>query len=101
MKILVPVDGSASSLRALAYVTSHSTMFAPEISLMHVHLPCLLAKGRVAGPRHRTGLLRRRIGCCIEARAGSIVQGGCQGRVIKHVGDPGAKSPALQRRASI
>jgi nucleotide-binding universal stress UspA family protein len=41
MKILLPVDGSASSLRAVDHLLHHSEWFrdTPEIHLLHVHAP--------------------------------------------------------------
>ncbi len=41
MKVLVAVDGSASSLRAVEYVTKHADVFGvtPDITLVTVHLP--------------------------------------------------------------
>jgi nucleotide-binding universal stress UspA family protein len=41
MKILVAIDGSDPSLRALTYVLDCTAMFgaAPEITLINVHLP--------------------------------------------------------------
>ena len=41
MKILLPVDGSACSLRAVDHLIAHAAWFreVPEIHLLHVHLP--------------------------------------------------------------
>ncbi len=41
MKVLVAIDGSPSSLRALEYVTKHADVFGvtPQITLINVHLP--------------------------------------------------------------
>lgn len=41
VKILVPVDGSACSLRAVDHVIAHAGWLAevPEIHLLHVHAP--------------------------------------------------------------
>jgi nucleotide-binding universal stress UspA family protein len=41
MKVLVAIDGSASSLRALNYVLEHHDVFgaSPDITLINVHLP--------------------------------------------------------------
>lgn len=41
MKVLVAIDGSESSLRALRYIVDHPAFFsaAPEIVLINVHLP--------------------------------------------------------------
>lgn len=41
MKILLPVDGSACSLRAADHLISHCSWFrdVPEIHLLHVHAP--------------------------------------------------------------
>jgi len=51
MKILAAIDGSASALRALQYVLDHPDFFgaAPEVVLVHVHLP-------VPSPRARAVL---------------------------------------------
>lgn len=41
MKILLPVDGSACSLRAVDHLIAHAAWFrdVPEIHLLHVHAP--------------------------------------------------------------
>lgn len=41
MKILLPVDGSACSLQAVAHLVSHAAWYAevPEIHLLNVHPP--------------------------------------------------------------
>lgn len=41
LKILLPVDGSACSLRALDHLLAHVTWFRemPEVHLLHVHAP--------------------------------------------------------------
>ena len=41
MKVLVAIDGSPSSLRAIKYVTKHADVFGakPNITLIAVHLP--------------------------------------------------------------
>ena len=41
MKILLPVDGSDCSLRAVDHLIAHSAWFrdVPEVHLLHVHLP--------------------------------------------------------------
>lgn len=41
MKILLPVDGSESALRAVDHLIAHSAWFSdvPEVHLLHVHAP--------------------------------------------------------------
>lgn len=41
MKILLPVDGSESALRAVDHLIAHSAWFrdVPEVHLLHVHAP--------------------------------------------------------------
>jgi len=41
MKILLPVDGSESALRAVEHLIAHSAWFrdVPEVHLLHVHAP--------------------------------------------------------------
>lgn len=45
MKILVPVDGSPCSLRAVSHLTAHASWFRedPEVHLLHVQPPVPLA----------------------------------------------------------
>lgn len=48
MKILVAIDGSDASLRALAYVLEHTEMFgsAVEVTLINVHRPMPSARAK-------------------------------------------------------
>ncbi|MBL8510963.1 MAG: universal stress protein [Betaproteobacteria bacterium] len=48
MKVLIPIDGSPNSLRALEYVISHRDIFgsAPTIALIYVHLPIPSARAK-------------------------------------------------------
>lgn len=92
MKILVPVDGSASSLRALAYVTSHTAMFAPEISLMHVHLPLPSGKAAAwAGKDTVQAYYDEESDAALKPALDQLSKAGVKAEVIKHVGDPGAE----------
>ncbi|MBL8514018.1 MAG: universal stress protein [Betaproteobacteria bacterium] len=92
MKILVPIDGSAACLRALAYVSSHSAEFAPELSLIHVHLPLPSSKaaawiGREAVHAYYDEEANEALKPAIDLLAKS----GHKAAVIKKVGDPGAE----------
>jgi len=48
MKLLIAIDGSASCLRALAYVVEHTSLFGtkPEMTLITVHRPIPLASAK-------------------------------------------------------
>jgi nucleotide-binding universal stress UspA family protein len=46
VKILIPIDGSQASLKALTYVTTHAKVFGTDLALMYVHLP--VPSGRAA-----------------------------------------------------
>ncbi len=96
MKILVPVDGSAASLRALAYVVSHASMFTPDISLMHVHLP--LPSGKATswvGKDAVQAYYDEESDAALKPAIDQLAKSGVKAEVIKRVGDPGAEIASM------
>lgn len=52
MKLLLPIDGSASSVRAVRYVAKHLRTFGKQshITLVHVDLPLIERVSKFIGP---------------------------------------------------
>ncbi len=96
LKILVPIDGSPASLRALAYVTSHTAMFAPDISLIHVHLP--LPSGKAVswvGKEAVQAYYDEEADAALKPAIDQLAKAGVKAAVIKQVGDPGAEIASM------
>jgi nucleotide-binding universal stress UspA family protein len=91
IKILLPVDGSACSLRALEHLLNHAAWFAevPEIHLLHVHPPIPI--GRVQAHVGKETLhayyLEEAQACLVEAQKKLDAAGRFHTTHI-HVGQP-------------
>ncbi len=91
MKILIAIDGSPSSLRAVEYVTRHADIFgvSPQINLISVHLP-------VPSPRARAWVGKEVLDQYYsdesdEALAGALGhlrEAGRSATILKRVGEP-------------
>jgi nucleotide-binding universal stress UspA family protein len=92
VKILVPIDGSAASLRALQYVTSHAGAFGSDITLIHVHLP--VPAGRASSWVGKDALNTYYTEESDEALAGAkahLDSLSIKANIVKCVGDPGTE----------
>lgn len=92
MKILIAVDGSPSSLRAVEYVTRHADIFgaSAEITLIAVHLP--MPSPRVRSLVGKEVLDEYYSDESDEALAAALAHLRDKGRsfaTLKRVGDPG------------
>ena len=91
IKILLPVDGSACSLRAVEHLLTHAAWFAevPEIHLLHVHPPIPI--GRVQAHVGKETLhgyyLEEGQACLVEAQK-KLDAGGRFHTTHIHVGQP-------------
>jgi nucleotide-binding universal stress UspA family protein len=94
MKVLVPIDGSDASLRALRYVASHAAFFsaggAMTIALIHVHPPIPSGRARSwVGPEALASYYDDESNAAL---AGALEEAGKCGvpvEVLKKVGEPG------------
>ncbi|MBL8521480.1 MAG: universal stress protein [Betaproteobacteria bacterium] len=92
MKILVPIDGSDASLRALAFVTSHADAFSPDIHLIHVHLPVPSARAAAwVGKEVLHAYYEEESDAALKPALGLLAKAGKQAVVIKGIGDPGSE----------
>ncbi len=97
MKILIAIDGSPSSLRAVEYVTRHADIFGAgaEIALITVHLP--MPSPRVRGMVGKEVLDEYYSDESDQALAASLAilrAAGREAAILKRVGDPGKEIAA-------
>ena len=91
MKILLPVDGSDCSLRAVDHLLTHIAWFrdVPEIHLLHVHAPIPI--GRVQahiGPETLHQYYLEESQAHLDAAQDRLSSAGCLYTTHVHVGQP-------------
>ncbi len=100
MKVLVPIDGSDCSLRALQYVTAHREFFGANgtIALIHVHYP--LPSGRAAswvGREAVEAYYDEESEEALKAARVHLAASGGKAEVLKKVGDPAQEIAAVAK----
>lgn len=92
MKILIAIDGSPSSLRALQYVLDHADMFgrAPDLTLVNVHLPIPSARAKAwVGQDIVNAYYAEEADAALADALALLEARGIKASVLKSVGDPG------------
>ncbi len=92
MKVLVAIDGSPSSLRAIEYVTGHAEIFGvkPLITLVTVHLPIPSARAKAwVGKEVIDAYYSEEADAVLAGALAHLKQAGKAAEVLKLVGDPG------------
>jgi nucleotide-binding universal stress UspA family protein len=103
MKILVPIDGSDASMRALQYVTQHKAFSGADdmdgdgghivpITLIHVHLPVPGGRAKaLVGQDVLAAYYDEEAEAALKAARDYLASIGYKPTVIKAVGDPGGE----------
>jgi nucleotide-binding universal stress UspA family protein len=96
MKILIPVDGSAHSTAAVAFVASRSTLIGaqPEVELLNAQLPIPLRAARAAGREMVTTFHRAEARAVLRPAQALLKKAGLQAQARHEVGSPGASVAA-------
>ncbi len=94
MKVLVAIDGSSSSLRAVEYVTKHADVFGvtPDITLINVHLPIPSPRAKAwVGKDVVDQYYAEEADVALTDALAHLKSAGRTANVIKLVGEPGHK----------
>ena len=92
MKVLVAIDGSPSSLRAIKYVTKHADVFGakPNITLIAVHLPVPSQRAKaLIGREIVDQYYSDESDAMLASALAHLKKAGQTAQVLKSVGDPG------------
>ncbi len=92
MKVLVAIDGSPSSLRAIQYVTKHGEVFGvtPDITLIAVHLPVPSQRAKaLIGKEIVDQYYSDESDAALAGALAHLKMAGKTAKVLKVVGDPG------------
>jgi nucleotide-binding universal stress UspA family protein len=92
MRILIPVDGSAHSNAAVAFVASRSTLIGaqPEVELLNVQLPIPPRAARAAGREMVATFHEAEARAVLRPALARLKKAGLQAQARHAVGSPGA-----------
>lgn len=91
MKILLAVDGSSCAERAVAFAVDHAARLreAPEVHLLHVHLPIPIGRVQAhVGPETLQAYYREESEAALAAARQKLDAAGVNYTVHIHVGQP-------------
>ena len=93
MRVLMPIDGSAYSKAALAFIASRSTLIKsqPDIELLNVQYPVSLRVARAAGRELIQFHHASEAGKVIKPALATLKRAGLQARSKSVVGNPGVE----------
>jgi nucleotide-binding universal stress UspA family protein len=92
MKVIIAIDGSAASLRALDYVLQHRDVFgaSPNITLINVHLPIPSARAKQwVGKEVLDAYYAEEAESQLRPARERLALAGKVAREIRAIGDPG------------
>lgn len=92
MKILLPVDGSALSAAAVAFVASRSTLISeqPQIDLLNVQVPIPLRAARAVGREIVESFHESEARAVLKPALSALKKAGLEAKARYEVGSPGA-----------
>ncbi|MDZ7652493.1 MAG: universal stress protein [Burkholderiaceae bacterium] len=92
MRILIPVDGSAHSTAAVAFVASRSTLIGaqPEVELLNVQLPVPPRAARAVGREMVATFHKAEARAVLKPALALLKKAGLQAQARHEVGSPGA-----------
>lgn len=91
LKILLPVDGSECSARAVDHLTGHADWFggSPEVHVLHVHLPIPIGRvQRHIGPATLDAYYREESEAIVAPAVARLAAAGIAATPHIHVGQP-------------
>jgi nucleotide-binding universal stress UspA family protein len=103
MRILLPVDGSACSDAAVAFVASRSTLIGsqPEIDLLNVQLPIPPRAARAVGREIVRDFHDKDARAVLKPAVAALAKAGLQATARHEVGSPGATVAAAAADADL